>query len=202
MNPNEREDSSTYVDRSAEEPKWQRDETPVVTQPAPREPKKSRAARVLAFLLVLALIGAAALAYLWYQENARADAATADLRKADAQITQLKQAVAAEDTDMDSDTTVEVDTTDSESEAVIKAALAYMQAPVQPLGNQNAKIEYLQDGFAKVVVTTGDPGMGGPTFALTLKESDGDWIVLSAAEGPVADMDQLMSMYGIPREAF
>ncbi len=210
MDPNDREDSSRYVN----EPRQSASEQPGSPAVAPAlapEPKrkKSRAALILTLLLLLALLGAATFGWLWYQQSGRVDKLEADLSVARNNLASLESAAEAEEKTKEN-TSIVTETESTDSEAVVKAALAYTEAPLRPLGDQReAKVEYLKNGFAKVIVTstTAETNSGGTSvakiaFALTLKESNDDWIVLSAAEGPVADMDELMKTYGIPREAF
>lgn len=211
MDQFEREDSSKYAQPSRQEPFEPAKQEESAVQPPvqePAKPKKSKAPLILAVLLVLALLGMAVFGWLWYQQNGEVDSVRSDLSTARNKIAQLESAAEANSA-IDEESDVTTDTKDADSEAVVKAALAYMLAPVQPLGSNSreAKVEYLEDGFAKVIVTTSDVSPSGTSasklsFALTMKESNDDWIVLSAAEGPVANMDELMKEYGIPREAF
>lgn len=200
MEPIEREDSSTYVNQQPERTEVREEPRPVTPAEPPKK-KKGKAALILTLLFLLALAIAAAMGWLWYQQNGQIDELRSDLAVARNDVQRLESAAKAE-ASLDESASVTTDTANSDSAAAVKAALAYMQAPVRPLSNLAAEVEYLEDGFAKVVVTSGSTGSDAPTFSVTMKESNEDWIVLSAAEGPVADMNELMETYGIPREAF
>ena len=210
MNPNEREDSSKYVnqrDEAAAVRSIEAESTAASAAAAPTH-KKSKAPLVLGLLLVMALIAAVVLGWLWYQQDAKASKLESDLSSARSQVKQL-QASRVDSEAADEPTDISTDTASSDSDAVVKAALAYMQAPVNPVGgnSKEAEVAYLEGDFAKVIVTTTDVSPSGQSvsklsFSVTLKQSNDDWIVLSAAEGPVADMNELMEKYGIPREAF
>lgn len=200
MEPMEREDSSTYVNQQPQKTEVHEEPRPVTPAEPPKK-KKGKAALILSLLLLLALLAVAAFAWLWYQKSGEVDNVRADLSSTRNKVAQLESAAKAEAA-LDESDAVTTDTANGDSEAAVKAALAYMQAPVEPLSNLEARVEYLKDGFAKVVVTNGSAGSGAPAFSVTMKESNEDWIVFSAAEGPVADMNELMEVYGIPREAF
>lgn len=205
MDQFEREDSSNYGEPQQSQPfEPTRDEPPVQPPvPEPAKPKKSKAPLVLAVLLVLALVGVGALGWMWYTADAAVASYKSDIVAAEGRANDLRTQLEAAKKETTDDDSVTTDTSDSDSETVIKTAIAYRKAPVSALtGTYEGKVEYLKNGFAKVVVTNGPAGSGAPSFAVTLKKSGDVWLVLSAAEGPVADMDELMTTYGIPREAF
>lgn len=206
----DRENSANYVSRPAQPEQSEETSTPTSAQPSkPQKPKKSKAPLVLTLLLLLALATAGVFGWLWYQQNREVNNVRSDLSMAKNKISQLESAAKADAELQEGTSNMTTDTSDAESDAVVKAALAYMTAPVDPVGDNSreAKVEYLKGDFAKVVVKTSDVSPGGMgasvlSFALTMKKSSNDWIVLSAAEGPVSNMDELMKEYGIPREAF
>lgn len=197
MDPVEREDSSKYLGNRPNQfpptPEADLERPPQQPmQPArlPEPPKKkNKAPIVLGTLLVLALIGAGVLGWLWTQESARADTAESSLASANQEVRQLK-AKASVDTKepSESDTIVEADTTDSEE--VVAAALAYAKAEKQVSG-VTAKLAVQSGDFARVTISTVGAG-----YSVILKKSDTQWVVITS--GQAAPEQEVIDRYGIP----
>lgn len=187
MEPLEREDSSTYVNR----PQEQSQAPQPVQQVEPPRQKKSRTTGVLALLLLLAIIAAAALGWLWYQQSGRVDNLESDLSQARNNVTRLESSAKAEAAIDDSVTT---DTDSTSSDAIIEAALAYAQAPSESKSvKYETKIVYNKDGFARVTVSSG----AGSGFTELLKYVNDQWVVIVAGQNEPSSDD--IKTYGIPQ---
>lgn len=194
MDPLEREDSSTYVSDRPVQPVGPVPERPAEQPPRQSEPtkKKSKTTAVLAGLLALALIAAAVLGWLWYQESARADAAEADLATTKKNFSELTKSVNESQTKAEDSTTV--DTSDSDSEAIVETALAYEMAQAKPLSGVKAVVSYNKDDFAKVNITSTTT-----SHYQILKKSNDQWVVIASGNGPLPE--ETITQYGIPQDA-
>jgi uncharacterized protein HemX len=187
----EREDSSNYTEPerpSVAEPVRDEPVQPPVQQ-APK-PKKSKAPLVLTLLLLLALVAAATFGWMWFQQSGRVDNLEADLSKARNDVSRLETAAKAEDSLKDE--TVTTDTEDSDSEALIKTAIAYASAEVG-VSNVQATLKKQSGDFAIVTIKTSNTSSGQ-----FLKKSNDQWVVIWASE--VGISDEAIEKYGIPKE--
>ncbi len=192
MDQFEREDSSTYTEPEqtpVSEPTNEAPAQPPV-QEAPK-PKKSKTPLVLTLLLLLALVAAGTFGWMWFQQSGRVDNLETDLSKARNDVSRLETAAKAEDS-LD-DSAVTPDTEDSDSEAIIKAALAHAQAPKESTAvSYKTEIMYNKGGFARVSVSAGESG-----FAQILKKVNDEWVVI--VEGQNEPTSDDVKTYGIPQ---
>ena len=190
MDPTEREDSSTYQSRQESgEPKFDRPVEPT-RQPEPPK-KKSKATGALAVLLLLALVGAGILGWLWYQESVNTKTTRDNLATAEKKVAQLERA-ATETESKSSESDLEINATSTESEMIVASALAYANAEKDASG-VNAKLEKQVGDFARVSITTSGPG-----YAVLVKKSNDIWVVITSAQGPLPQ--EVIDRYGIPEE--
>lgn len=193
MEPMEREDSSTYVNQQPARPEAHEEPRPVTPVEPPKK-KKGKAALILSLLLVLALGAAAAMAWLWYQQNGQIDELRSDLAVARNDVQRLESAAKAE-AELDEAGSVTTDTTNADSDAVVKAALAYEKAAVSA---QNSTIELtlakMSGDFARVESQSADG-----TEKMYLKKSNDQWVVIVPLS-LVAPSQQTIQQYGIPTD--
>ena len=202
MNPNDREDSSKYVNQNNEDAAVRSIEAESTAASAARapKPKKSKAPVVLGMLLVVALVAAAVLGWLWYQQRGEVDSVRADLSSARDKVAQLESAEEAETTPKEDESTVTTDTTGDESEEIITQALKYSTArtgnrmyPDDPSTRQGV-IDKQDAEFAKVTVTaSGTPSPSAET--IYLKKANDSWIVIGDDS---EDIEQLEIRFGLP----
>jgi type II secretory pathway component PulM len=195
VEPNDRENSSVYVNNPNEAAEWRQKKSVSSNNSGSQKPKKNKAVRVLAGLLALALLLVVVFGYLWNQEAARADAAAADLEEANTQLAQLKQAFEAEDEKLDADTSGDettIDASTGDAEAIVSAALAVANASVSSEGVQVELAKQVGD-FARVNVTGDTSG-----YSMILKKSNDQWVSIVSGQAPPAQED--IDRYGIPQE--
>ena len=192
MEPMEREDSSTYVNQQPQKTEVHEEPRPVTPAEPPKK-KKGKAALILSLLLLLALLAAAAFAWLWYQKSGEVDNVRADLSSTRNKVAQLESAAKAEAA-LD-EPSVTTDTKDDDSDAAVKAALAYEKAPVSA---QNTTVELTlaktSGNFARVESQSTDG-----TKKMYLKKSNDVWVVIVPLS-LVAPSQQTIQQYGIPAE--
>ena len=190
MEPMEREDSSTYVNQQPTRPEAHEEPRPVTPAEPPKK-KKGKAALVLSLLLVLALGVAAAMAWLWYQQNGQIDELRSDLAVARNDVQRLESAAKAE-AELNETDSVTTDTEDGDSEAIVKAALAYAKAPVNP-GQVTATLANTVDNFAYVNI-----GTEGSGYYVILKNVDDVWVPILSGNGEPTQEQK--NQYGVPEE--
>lgn len=196
----EQEDSSTYKNqpdvenRPTETPTPPADPAPQVVQPK----KKSRLTPVLLTLLLLALVAAGVMGWLWQQEASKAVSSKSDVAVAKQKVLDLQdQLKKAQTTKSDAATTTE--TKDGDSEMMIKAALAFAKAKVAntgyPAGATDlvARIDNQSASFTRVQV--GSSKMGPGVGLVYFKKSNSDWILIGDDNG---DSVRFHTSFGIP----
>jgi uncharacterized protein HemX len=191
MEPMEREDSSTYVNQDSKKPEVHEEPRPVMPVEEPPKKKKGKAAAILALLLVLALAGVAAMTWLWYQQNGQLDDVRSDLAVARNDVQRLESAAKAEDM-LDESDSVTTDTKDNKSDAIVKAALAFANAPVDA-GQVKATIGKQIDEFAYVNIATEGSG-----YYVILKSVDDMWVPILSGNGD--QTKEMLDTYGVPAE--
>lgn len=191
MEPMEREDSSTYVTQGSANPEAREEPRPVTPAEPPKK-KKGKAALVLTLLLLLAIAGAAALGWLWYQQNGEIDDLRSDLSVARNDVQRLESAAKAE-ADLEDSDAVTTDTSDSQSEDIVKAALAFANAPVKP-GDVKATIGKQVGEFAYVNVAATQ----GSGYYVILKNVNDVWVPILSGNGD--QTQETLDTYGVPAE--
>lgn len=187
----EQEDSSTYKNQPelvSQPPETTAPEpTPVTPQPVK---KRSKAPLVLTVLLLLALVAAGALGWLWYQQMTRANDLESQLKSTRAQVNALKTF-----TELNSSAQVTQDTK-NENDTIISTALAYAAAPKAASSTKyTATIRYNKDNFARVSIGA-DQGSG---FSELLKKVNDEWVVVVVGQSEPSQED--ITKYAIPQAA-
>lgn len=197
MEPMEREDSSTYVNQQPQKTEVHEEPRPVTPAEPPKK-KKGKAALILSLLLLLALLAVAAFAWLWYQKSGEVDNVRADLASTRNKVAQLESAAKAE-ASLDDTDSVTTNTTDSDSDAIIKDAISYSEARTGNRGfideptTREAEIAKQTSEFAKVTVTSAE---SEGTETVFLKKTETGWVVIGDGTEDVA---MLESGFGLPK---
>jgi len=194
MEPMEREDSSTYVNQEPAKPETHEEPRPVTPSEPPKK-KSGKAVAILTLLFVLALAGAGIMTWLWYQQNGQLDDVRSDLAVARNDVQRLESAANAEDA-MDESDSVTTDTSDNDSEAIVKAALAFAKAPANP-GEVKATIVKRIENFAYVNLI---PAQSSGAFGgyVILKNVDDVWVPILSGNGEQSQ--ERLDSYGVPAE--
>lgn len=192
MDQFERENTNTAnrTMQPAEEPRWEKP-----AQSSPEKPKRRRGIGMLVLVMLLALVVAGVLGWLWYQQNGQVDDLESKLSSSNNKLLKL-ETEAATKAELNADS-VTTDTTDSESDAIVKVSLAYAQADVSSSDSKlSAQVMYNKGGFANVSISVVE-GAGGT--GLILKKVADQWVVVFSGQDnpPQAVIDQ----YGIPKAA-
>lgn len=191
MEPMEREDSSKYVSQQPETREVHEEPQPVTPAEPPKK-KKGKAALILTLLLLLALAIAAAMGWLWYQQNGQIDELRSDLAVARNDVQRLESAAKAE-ANLDEPDSMTTDAADSESEAMIEAALTYEKAKVSSASAAlEGALEKQSGDFARVAVSA--PSQGPGAVVIYLKKVQSNWVVIGDSTDEFAD---LKSNFGI-----
>lgn len=190
MEPMEREDSSTYVNQEPAKPETHEEPRPVTPSEPPKK-KSGKAVAILTLLFVLTLAGAGIMTWLWYQQNGQLDDVRSDLAVARNDVQRLESAAKAEDA-MDESDSVTTDTSDNDSEAIVKAALAFANAPVNA-GQVKATISKQVKEFAYVNIATQGSG-----YYVILKNVDNMWVPILSGNGE--QTQERLDTYGVPAE--
>lgn len=188
----DRENSASYVNQPA---RTEEAPAPAPVQPTqPQKPRKSKVPLVLTLLLILALVAAAALGWLWYQQSGRVSGLESDLSSTRTKVATL-EASAAANAKLSDDNAVTMDTNNSDSDAAVKAALAYAKADINAANSKlTSQVMYIKDGFANVAVNPSE-GVGG--VGMILKRVGDQWVVVfSGQDNPP---QEVISKYGIPK---
>jgi uncharacterized protein HemX len=173
----------------------ERTESTDVQRPAPQVtsvPRRSKAPRVLGVLFVLALIACGVLGWMVYGQNGRKSSLDNEVKAKDEQITQLEAAKATSENAVSDHTTT--DTSNTDSEMMIKAALAYSKAYVNSKGTLSATVGKQSGSFAQVTVTT---TAGSGASGVYLKKVGTDWVVIGDG---TSNMTSLEDNFGLPKD--
>lgn len=198
MDQFDREDSSAYRQNGQSQPTdgaSQQPEQPPVRQAY--EPKKSKAPLILTILLLLALIGAGVLGWLWFQQNERVSDLESDVASARVEVEKLEDAAKTTE-DQSEEPAVVTDTNSSSSDTILTEAISYSAARTGNQGFVNGtqeregKIEKQTTQFAKVIVSS--PTSPG-TETVYLKASNDGWVVIGDG---TEDTSNLQNSFGLP----
>ena len=195
MNPNDREDSSKYVNQNNEDAAIRSIEAELTAASVARapKPKKSKAPVVLSVFLVLALAAAGVLGWLWYQQGEDIEAARSDLKSNRSQISQLQNELSEAKTSTDEKET-SIPVAKADSELLIDAVKANIDANVNE-DSDNARIEIMKmDGdFASINISGPTAGVG-----CMYKKSNEMWLKLYCAHQIGGEIERLNELYGVP----
>lgn len=186
MDPLEREDSSAYISQSQEQP----GATQPPQQGEPPKQKKSRAVAILTVLLLLAVICAVGVGWLWYQQTDQISDLKTNLSKAQSDVAKLKSASKAE-AKQDESESVTTDTENSDDE-LVKAALAFAKSAVNA-GEVTATVGKKIDNFAFVNV-----GSQGSGYYIIFKKVNEIWVPVLHGNG--VQTQEMLDYYGVPDE--
>jgi cytoskeletal protein RodZ len=161
----EQENSSRYVNQPTEPSRGY--------EPQPR--KKSKAPVVLGTLLLLALIAAGVLGWLWQQESSKASAAQAGLESVEKKL----QDVTAENNKLSETKKEEVtESKKTDNDAIVSSLAAYARGKSKDTSTKiSVSVKKLQQPFAAATFSD-ETAMVGPMGLCILKKSDDIWMVL------------------------
>jgi uncharacterized protein HemX len=196
----EQEDSSTYKNQPDVENRAVETPTPPA-DPAPQvveRKKKSRLTPVLLTLLLLALIAAGVMGWLWQQEASKAVSSKSDVAVAKQKVLDLQDQLKKVQAKA-SDASTTTDTKDSDSETMIKTALAFAKAKVANTGYPEgatdlvAKIDNQSANFTRVQIGSSTKGPG--VDLVYFKKVNNEWQLIGDDNG---NMERFHTSFGIP----
>ncbi len=193
MDQFDREDSSKYSDRQNQPaPVEQQPVQPVA--PAPKQ-KKSKAALILSLLLFLALLAAASIGWLWYQQSGRVDNLEADLSVARNNLASLESAAKAESNLDDQPTAIAEEEVKTDQEMLLETAQAYTDGLIASERDSSTKFDIakFQLPFARVNIST--KGAGSMCIYKLVDET---WLRLYCGQADTEESLNYDRIYAVP----
>ncbi len=160
-------------------------------------PKRKRANKNLmwAAVVLLLLVATGVMAYLLYGAQNEKNVTQNKLNSSQKQVSDLERKVAKVSSEKTDKTKIVTDTNNSDSEAIVKAGVAYARASVgsekQPFEVTVGKVEL---PFARANVGSKD-GAGSMCF---FKKVDDIWLPLFCAQGDSPETEKLKTQFGVP----
>ncbi|MBC7512127.1 hypothetical protein H7142_00485 [Candidatus Saccharibacteria bacterium] len=196
----DREDTSRYNTSQPEQPAFERPQPVAPASQSEPKKKKNKAPLVLTVLLLLALLGAGVLGWMWYQQNGQVENLESDLSSARNNVSQLESAAKADAVAKDEiKSKFTTETSSSASEDLIKEAIAFSTAKVANRGypanatDLEASIDKETAEFARVQVGSAAAGPG-VDIVYFKKISDG-WQLLGSDN---SNIDRFSQTFGLP----
>lgn len=178
-----------------DQPEQKLENQAVEPEAATKRPKKKKSTAVWVIVTVLLLVVLGVMSYLLATAYADMQDKQDKLSASQEKVAELERKVSKANQENDKTTEIETDTSNPDSEAIVKAAVAYQRAQVGAEGKTfKVSVDKLELPFARANVGA-EEGGGAACF---FKKVDDIWLPLYCAQGESQETNQLMSRFGVP----